>query len=304
LTRPREAGRKNGMGRRGKLVTPDRRSAARPLLRVVPRPVTRLFFLLPLFFLAQIHFSCRDGRPPPAPPAKPPVRESAAEKKPGLPDWARPRSQERMTERKEMVRVIREEYGLTDEKVLRALLKVPRHWFVPEEMQEAAYEDTPLPIGYGQTISQPYIVAYMTSVLDLNPEKKVLEIGTGSGYQAAVLNELTPHVYTIEVIPQLAARTMKLFREKGYSRIKTRIGDGYLGWPEGGEFGAIIVTCAPDNIPPPLLKQLKRGGRMVIPVGGLPFSQELVLVRKDAEGKISHRNLMPVRFVPLIRPRK
>lgn len=202
-----------------------------------------------------------------------------------------------------MVERIRREYGLTDERVLEAMRAVPRHWFVPASQQAYAYQDSPLPIGYGQTISQPFIVAYMTSVLKLEPNERVLEIGTGSGYQAAVLNEFTPHVFTIEIVRPLAERAMETFAQYGYETIQVRIGDGYQGWPEAAPFDAIVVTCAPDEIPAPLLEQLKPGGRMMIPIGPEGGLQELVLVEKDVEGAVRKRSVMPVRFVPLVRDR-
>ncbi|HRU15337.1 MAG TPA: protein-L-isoaspartate(D-aspartate) O-methyltransferase [Anaerohalosphaeraceae bacterium] len=221
-----------------------------------------------------------------------------------LPRWNRPRTEERQRERLRMVERIRQEYGLQDEAVLEAMRNVPRHWFVPPDQSAYAYYDSPLPIGYGQTISQPFIVAYMTSVLALEPNDRVLEIGTGSGYQAAVLNEFTPNVFTIEIIRPLAERAMETFRRYGYETIRVRIGDGYKGWPEEAPFDAIVVTCAPDKIPPPLLEQLKVGGRMIIPVGSEGRLQELVLVEKDSKGQIRKRSVMDVRFVPLLRQKE
>ena len=215
--------------------------------------------------------------------------------------WPRPRSQERLAERYQMVNHIQHVYGLDNPAVLEALRNVPRHWFVPEGRQSLAYSDTPLPIGYDQTISQPLIVAYMTSLLELTPDKKVLEVGTGSGYQAAILAELTPHVYTIEIVEPLALTTRTKLKQLGYETIEVKIGDGYLGWQEYQPFDAIIVTCAPDHVPQPLLDQLKPNGRIVIPVGDTFRVQNLVLIRKDREGKISRESLMPVRFVPLVR---
>lgn len=187
---------------------------------------------------------------------------------------------------------------ITDEKVLNAMLKIERHKFVPEQYQDLAYIDEPLPIGYGQTISQPYIVALMTQLLELKGDERILEIGTGSGYQAAVLAEIVKEVYTIEIIPQLANRAEKLLKELGYKNIFIKVGDGYLGWPEYAPFDGIIVTCAPDHIPQPLIEQLKDGGKIVIPVGEI--HQELVVVEKQKE-KIIKRRVIPVRFVPMIR---
>lgn len=214
--------------------------------------------------------------------------------------WSPPRFEARQAERNAMVRRI-QEYGLSDQAVLEAMSRVPRHEFVPERLAADAYRDSPLPIGYGQTISQPFIVAEMTRLLRLRPDSRVLEIGTGSGYQAAVLTEFTPHVFTIEIIGQLMQQAEKRLQRLGYTVVKVRHGDGYYGWPEEAPFDAIIVTAAAGEIPPPLIAQLKKGGRMVIPVGPPLGTQSLMLVEKDAEGKIRTRNLMPVRFVPLVR---
>ena len=186
-----------------------------------------------------------------------------------------------------------------DAKVLEAMRTVPRHAFVPKGWREHAYRDGPLPIGHGQTISQPYMVARMTELLRLTASSKVLEIGTGSGYQAAVLGQLTPHVYSIEIIRPLGERADAVLREQKYDRVKCRRGDGYFGWPEAGPFDAIIVTCVSGHLPAPLWKQLKPGGRIVIPIGG-PFEvQRLVVVEKTPEGKRRSRAVMPVRFVPM-----
>ena len=186
--------------------------------------------------------------------------------------------------------------GVKDERVLSAMLKVERHRFVPKSQEAQAYADQPLPIGEGQTISQPYIVALMTELLDLRGEEKVLEVGTGSGYQAAILAELAREVYSIEIIETLASSAKNLLLELGYRNIQVKAGDGYLGWPENGPFDAIIVTCAPDHIPKPLLEQLKEGGRMVVPVG--IHSQELKKIVKRS-GKIETIDVIPVIFVPM-----
>ena len=215
--------------------------------------------------------------------------------------WNRPRSKERENERAQMVNRIRWGYGLDESNILKAMQDVPRHWFVPSNQQSRAYLDSPLPIGFDQTISQPYIVAYMTHVLDLDPNDRVLEIGTGSGYQAAVLNEFTPHVFTIEIIRPLGERATETLKKHGYQSIRVKIGDGYKGWPEAAPFDAIIVTCAPDDIPAPLLEQLRPGGKMIIPVGSRWQGQELIPVEKNESGKATRRSVMPVRFVPLIR---
>lgn len=188
-------------------------------------------------------------------------------------------------------------------RVLEALRRVPRHRLVPPEQRPHAYEDRPLPIGYGQTISQPYIVAKMTELLEPKPTDRVLEVGTGSGYQAAVLAELVAEVFTIEIVEPLGRQAEQRLRELGYANIHVRIGDGYLGWPEQAPFDAVIVTAAPDHIPDPLLEQLKPGGRMVIPVGARFQAQELLLITKGTKGPrdIRIQRVMPVIFVPLVR---
>jgi protein-L-isoaspartate(D-aspartate) O-methyltransferase len=228
-------------------------------------------------------------------------KESPAPQDPNAALWTHPRSEERLKERKQMVDRIRDYYGLDDKRTLDAILQVPRHWFVPENMQSPAYTDGPLPIGHGQTISQPFIVAFMTSILKLEPNDVVLEVGTGSGYQAAVLTEFTPHVYSIEIVTPLAEAAKKTLETRGYKTAQVRCGDGYQGWPEYCPFDAIIVTCAPDHIPSPLLKQLKPDGKIIIPVGDEYQTQDLILVTKDKHGKVSKQSMMPVRFVPLIR---
>jgi protein-L-isoaspartate(D-aspartate) O-methyltransferase len=189
-----------------------------------------------------------------------------------------------------------ERRGIHNEKVLQAMRKVPRHKFIPEHLRKYAYADEPLPIGEDQTISQPYIVAYMTEKLELEPGDKVLEIGTGSGYQAAVLAELTDSVFTIEIVDVLARRAEKNLKELGYHNIFVKSGDGYKGWPEHAPFDAIIVTAAPTKIPQPLADQLRVGGRMILPLGD--YSQDLVLIQKNAMG-ITQQTLLPVRFVPM-----
>lgn len=186
-----------------------------------------------------------------------------------------------------------------DDKVLQAMNRVPRHEFVPDKHKHQSYRNRPLPIGYGQTISQPAIVAIMTDLLQLEPTDKALEIGTGSGYQAAVLAALVEQVFSIEIVPELAEQAAADLKRTGYSNVSTRQGDGYFGWEEQAPFDAIIVTAAADHIPPPLLKQLKPGGRMIIPVGSRFMVQHLVLVTKNAEGDIFTEQLLPVRFVPL-----
>ncbi len=188
-----------------------------------------------------------------------------------------------------------------DPRVMRVLSEVPRHHFVPRELQDVAYENRPLPIGYGQTISQPYIVAIMTDLLRIDADDVVLEIGTGSGYQAAVLSRLVRRVYTMEIIEPLAHQAVERLRLAGYPNIVVRHADGYYGWKEVAPFDAIMVTAAASHIPPPLLQQLRSGGRMVIPVGGPFMTQYLMLVEKNAAGRITTRQILPVAFVPLTR---
>ena len=199
-----------------------------------------------------------------------------------------------------MVKTQIEARGITDKKVLDAFIKVERHKFVLPQFIPYAYNDSPLPIDEGQTISQPYIVAFMTDALDLEKEDKVLEIGTGSGYQAAILAEICDTVFTIEIFEKLGKKAGILFSQLGYDNIYCRIGDGYKGWPEKAPFDAIIVTCAPGKIPEPLKQQLAEGGRMIIPVGGDPL-QYLVLLKKK-NGKIREQRVLPVRFVPMLTP--
>jgi protein-L-isoaspartate(D-aspartate) O-methyltransferase len=182
-----------------------------------------------------------------------------------------------------------------DERVLKAMGTVPRHEFVPVEVQPYAYEDTPIPIGFGKTISQPFMVAVMTDLLELQPEDTVLEIGTGLGYQAAILAELSRTVYSVEMIEELGRRAVERLKHQGYANVEVRIGNGYVGWPEHAPFDKVIVTAAPDLIPPPLIYQLRAGGKMVIPVG-LPDAQQLVMAQKDANGRMTMKEIMPVRF--------
>jgi protein-L-isoaspartate(D-aspartate) O-methyltransferase len=208
-------------------------------------------------------------------------------------------ARERVEDREAMVVEALLGAGVRDPVVLRAMRACPRHRFVPEGLQRAAYDNRPLPIGEDQTISQPTIVGAMTEELRLTPSSRVLEIGTGSGYQAAVLAEITPHVFSVEIRPGLAARARKTLDALGYGTVATRTGDGYHGWPEEAPFDAILVTAAAPHVPPPLVRQLKPGGRLVLPVGP-PFQrQDLVLVTKDEGGKVSTRSLYSVAFVPL-----
>ena len=217
------------------------------------------------------------------------------------PDWRPPRFTERSHEREEMVRSQLRGYSpaIQSEAVLEAMRQVPRHLFVSQDLQGVAYADRPLPIGYGQTISQPYIVALMTEALQLKPDAKVLEIGTGSGYQAAVLSELTPRVFTMEIIHALGEAARRRLQGLGYPTVQVRVGDGYFGWPEEAPFDGILVTCAAGHIPPPLVEQLRPGGRMVIPLGGIHEVQRLMVVTKNDRGAVQTKELLPVLFVPM-----
>jgi protein-L-isoaspartate(D-aspartate) O-methyltransferase len=191
-----------------------------------------------------------------------------------------------------------ERRGVKDPRVLEAMRKVPRHEFVPEDERHEAYDDRPLPIGHGQTISQPYIVAFMTEALGLKGPEKVLEVGTGSGYQAAVLSLLAKEVFTIEIVEPLGKQAAEVLKKLGYKNVSVRVGDGYRGWREQAPFDAIIVTCAPDAVPEPLVHQLAEGGRMIIPVGPEGKAQQLVLMKKR-HGKLHQQEILPVRFVPM-----
>ena len=233
-------------------------------------------------------------------------KSAAAKEKPPAP-WKPPVPKavgERVVDRHRMVdrqiakpRDFRQK--VKNDAVLQAMRTVPRHMFVPANRRRAAYRDSPLPIGHAQTISQPYIVALMTELLELTPESKVLEIGTGSGYQAAVLGQLTPHVYSMEIIEPLSKRAGKALKQQGYDKVEVRNGDGYWGWKDKGPFDAIIVTCAAGHLPPPLWEQLKPGGRIVVPIGGRYDSQRLVLITKSKEGKRQSKSVLGVRFVPM-----
>ncbi|UCG14787.1 MAG: protein-L-isoaspartate(D-aspartate) O-methyltransferase [Deltaproteobacteria bacterium] len=215
--------------------------------------------------------------------------------------WLRPRFSEYSQERASMVRtqIASRRPAIRDAQVLEAMRQVPRHLFVPFDLQRLAYADRPLPIGHGQTISQPYIVALMTDALAVKPGAKILEIGTGSGYQAAVLSELTPRVFTMEIIRALGEKAGERLQKLDYKTVRGRVGDGYFGWPEEAPFDGIIVTCAAGHIPPPLVEQLGSGGRMVIPVGSIFQVQRLLVVTKDNQGKVQTHELLPVVFVPM-----
>lgn len=210
-----------------------------------------------------------------------------------------PREGDMATAREIMIERDLKGRGITNTAVLKAMHDVPRHEFVPDEFRHIAYQDSPLPIGEGQTISQPYIVAAMTELLDPKPDDVVFEVGTGSGYQAAVLAELVRHVYTVEIVPELGEEATARLDELGYTNITVRVGDGYAGWPAHAPFDGIIVTCGAEDIPPPLIEQLKPGGVMVIPVGPNNLSQELLVVEKGEDGQVSMRSVMGVRFVPM-----
>ncbi len=205
-------------------------------------------------------------------------------------------------QRRAMVSQQIEARGVNDRKVLSVLQQIPRHLFVPKNVREYAYDDTALPIGHNQTISQPYIVGFMTEQLDADSSHIILEIGTGSGYQAAVLSQLVKEVYTIEIIPELGNKAAAVLKELGYNNVRVKIGDGYQGWPEIAPFDRIIVTAAPEDIPPKLIEQLKPGGRMVIPKGPRWFGQDLLVVDKDLENAVKVRKTIPVIFVPMVHP--
>jgi protein-L-isoaspartate(D-aspartate) O-methyltransferase len=204
-------------------------------------------------------------------------------------------------ERERMVRDQIEALGISRPDVLRAIRSTPRHLFVPELLRPQAYDDHALPIGSGQTISQPYIVALMTELLEPSKQQKVLEIGTGSGYQAAVLAALVGHVYSIEIVPELAQSAAAVLKSVGVRNVTVRCGDGYQGWTEKAPFDRIVLTAAPPEIPESLVDQLKPGGRMVAPVGDSPFSQSLVVINKLADGTVRRRSVIPVAFVPMVR---
>ena len=203
-----------------------------------------------------------------------------------------------LEEREQMVRKQLKQRGISDERVLSAFRKVKRHLFVPDRYRDLAYSDQPLPIGHDQTISQPYIVAFMTESLDLNATDTVLEIGTGSGYQAAIIAEICREVYTIEILPSLGASARELLDELNYSNVHVKVGDGYKGWDVHAPYDAIIVTCSPTHVPQALKDQLSADGRMIIPVGK-KYAQELVLLRKK-NGELVEDSVLPVRFVPMV----
>jgi protein-L-isoaspartate(D-aspartate) O-methyltransferase len=212
---------------------------------------------------------------------------------PGDEAWARQR--QRMVETQLAAR------DVDDKRVLATMGKVPRHAFVPDAVRGRAYDDSALPLGHGQTISQPYIVALMTQAAAVQPKHRVLEVGTGSGYQAAVLSELVAEVYTIELVPELAKEAAERLKRLGYANVTAKAGDGYLGWPDAAPFDAVLVTCGADHVPKPLMEQLKPGGKMVIPVGRPPHDLTLRVLTKNADGTHTTKDLAPVAFVPLRR---
>jgi protein-L-isoaspartate(D-aspartate) O-methyltransferase len=212
---------------------------------------------------------------------------------------ALPQGRER--ERERMVRAQMEARGVKDRRVLDAMRTIPRELFMPPGVRAQAYEDHPVPIGHGQTISQPYIVAFMTELLGVRPSDRVLEIGTGSGYQAAVLARMVRQVYSIEIVPELARSAAETLRRLGYGNVRVREGDGYRGWPEEAPFDRVILTAAPPEIPQTLIDQLARGGRLVAPEGATPFDQWLVVVDKGPDGRVTRREVLAVVFVPMVR---
>jgi len=239
------------------------------------------------------------GEPEKAPKQEPEDPNDPNDKRLVRPLHRHPAFAERLNERTAMVSRQIEARAVKDPNVLKAMRVVPRHAFIRPAEQRYAYADSPLPIGLDQTISQPYIVAFMTEALKLNHNSKVLEIGTGSGYQAAVCAEIAQKVYTIEIVEELASSAKKRLKELGYPNVFAKAGDGYFGWPEHGPFDAIIGTAAAGRIPQPLLDQLKSGGRMILPHGSPRGFQYLVLITKDKDGNMHRSNVMPVRFVPM-----
>jgi protein-L-isoaspartate(D-aspartate) O-methyltransferase len=213
---------------------------------------------------------------------------------------AYPHSEGRESERERMVRTQIEARGVRDAEVLRAMRSVPRELFMPPEVRARAYQDGPVPIGYRQTISQPYIVAFMTELLACSRAHRVLEIGTGSGYQAAVLALIAKRVYSVEIVPELARSAAAALAKLGYENVSVRTGDGYQGWPEEAPFDRVILTAAPPEIPKALIDQLAPGGRLVAPEGASPFDQQLILVEKSRDGRLTRRAVLPVAFVPMV----
>jgi protein-L-isoaspartate(D-aspartate) O-methyltransferase len=258
-----------------------------------------LSLLVALVFLTIVYATLNkagDVNQTPADVNKP---EAVEEEKVARPGHKHPAFAERKKEREKMVAEQIQARDVKDANVLNAMRVVPRHAFIPDNVQRYAYGDHPLPIGFEQTISQPYIVAFMTEALELRPNSKVLEIGTGSGYQAAVCAEIAAEVYTIEIVEGLAKSAQERLKDLGYPNVSVKAGDGYFGWPEKAPFDAIIGTAAAERIPPPLIEQLKPGGRMILPYETNAGFQYLVLITKDQKGNLSKRSVLPVRFVPM-----
>jgi protein-L-isoaspartate(D-aspartate) O-methyltransferase len=261
-----------------------------------------LVVVLSLWFVSRIAWEANPPWVVEAENAESPQAAAGAqegEEQPRRPDHGHPAFGERVEARETMVVRQIQWRDVKDPNVLKAMRAVPRHAFVPAGQRAYAYEDHPLPIGEGQTISQPYIVAFMTEALGLDPNSRVLEIGTGSGYQAAVCAEIAREVYTIEIVEPLAKSAAKTLKTLGYPNVVVKAGDGFYGWPEKGPFDAIIGTAAAKRVPPALLDQLERGGRMILPVGDAMGFQYLILITKDVDGTLDQRQVMPVRFVPM-----
>jgi protein-L-isoaspartate(D-aspartate) O-methyltransferase len=266
-------------------------------LVAVNRPIT---ISLVLIFASTMWLACGAGKSPPATPELDLTPTQVEEQRVSASPADATTSDPYTSDRASMVEYQIRRRDVTDETVLAAMLAVPRHEFVPPDHLSQAYNDHPLPIGYGQTVSQPYIVALMTELIEIQPGEQVLEIGTGSGYQAAVLAQITDQVYTIEIIPELAERAGRAFQRLGYDQIAAKQADGYWGWEEYAPFDAIIVTAAPDHVPQPLVNQLADGGRMVIPIGPPGGYQSLWLFERHGD-QILRRNWGGVRFVPFTR---
>ncbi len=270
------------------------------------KPFRKWIYLFPLLLLLiVIFFTISAGKSPlkekqPAEANTPPEqKQKGKDDKPSRPQHSHPAFKERIRERERMVADDIAGRDINDPNVLKAMRLVPRHAFVRDREQDLAYADYPLPIDFGQTISQPYIVAFMTQALKLKADSKVLEIGTGSGYQAAVCAEIAAEVYTIEIVEGLAKSAKERLEKLGYPNVFVKAGDGYFGWPDKAPFDAIIGTAAAERIPSPLLEQLKPGGRMILPYETDLGFQYLVLITKDRKGNLSRENVLPVRFVPM-----
>ena len=264
------------------------------LIFLVPLAVMAIFFVFNLTARLRPVFASQEGQADANQ-----VLAELEQEDPNRPQHKHPTFKERIEERARMVAWQIRSRDVNDPNVLKAMRIVPRHAFVRPGEQRYAYADSPLPIGYDQTISQPYIVGFMTEALKLDPNSKVLEIGTGSGYQAAVCAEIAKEVYTIEIVEELAEISKKRLKELGYPNVFVRAGDGFFGWPEHAPFDAIIGTAAAGRIPEPLIEQLKPTGRMILPVGGPRDFQYLVLITKDEKGNLVEKKVMPVRFVPM-----